>query len=497
MLRKIRIILAFLSIVCITLLFIGIGHDWWGWLAKLQFLPAVSRMIGGAALGNIAVVCCILAVTLLCGRIYCSVICPLGVSQDVLIWLRRTAGRIQEWVHKRRVRKLAARGVKPLPRIKSVRKKFRFSKERRWARYPLLALVIASFIVDLQIVVALLGPYSIYGRAVKSIVGGGPAPLLIAAAVTCALVAVCALFWGRAWCNVICPVGTLLGCVSRYQLFGVKIDGAKCTGCSTCERECKAACIDYKNHSIDYSRCVDCFDCVSNCSAGAVSFSRVRSAARNNESESSNSSVDKGRRQFITTGALLVGTGIAAQAQNMKVDGGLAKVLPKEDVKRAVPLVPPGAKSVKNFYDLCTGCQLCVQNCPNGVLKTSTDLEHFLQPRMGYDSGFCRPECTTCSSLCPTGAIVKVSTDEKAAIKIGTAQVNQYLCLAAKGEERCGKCASVCPTGAIMMVESDGIRRPAVNEELCIGCGRCEYLCPSRPVSAIIVNGIETHRTNG
>ena len=161
MLRKIRITLAALFFVGITLLLAGIGRGWFGWEAKLQLLPATLRLIGSATLGNIAVVLGILLVTLLLGRIYCSVICPLGVFQDIVIWLRRTLAKF----------------------IKPLRKRFKFNKERRWIRYPVLAALIGCIIADLQLVVALIGPYSAFGRMVRSIVGGGPAPLLIAAAV--------------------------------------------------------------------------------------------------------------------------------------------------------------------------------------------------------------------------------------------------------------------------------------------------------------------------
>ncbi|MBR4809465.1 MAG: 4Fe-4S dicluster domain-containing protein [Bacteroidales bacterium] len=518
MLRKIRIALAALFFICITLLFIGIGHDWWGWMAKLQFLPSTMRLIGGATLGNIAVAGGILLVTFLAGRIYCSVICPLGVMQDVIIWLRRRLG-------------------KRFPKWKAVRKRFSWSKERRWVRYPVLALVIAAVIFDLQVVVALLGPYSTYGRIVRSIVGGGPAPLLIAAGVTFVLVVLCAWLWGRVWCNVICPVGTLLGSVSRYQLFGVRVDESKCVKCGLCARNCKSSCIDSASGTIDHSRCVDCFDCIGNCAKKAISFGRIKTKAasgvtdagvvsqnhgrpwpcerggpanevqRGGRSEAKvlgdNPSVvqpeavaksgDVGRRQFIATGALLVGTGIAAGAQNMKLDGGLAPITPKEAHEREPRLVPPGAGSANSFYDHCTACQLCVAACPNKVLRPSTDLDHLLQPQMGYEKGYCRPECTACSHVCPAGAIRPVTREEKAAIHIGTASVNPELCLAASGQERCTTCARHCPTGAIIMVDTDKYRRPTIAEEECIGCGNCEYVCPVRPVSAITVKGRQTH----
>ncbi|MBR5906193.1 MAG: 4Fe-4S dicluster domain-containing protein [Bacteroidales bacterium] len=464
MLKKIRIALAALCFVCLTLLFVGIGHDWWGWLAKLQFLPAVTRLIGSAVLGNIVVVAGILLVTWVFGRIYCSVLCPLGVFQDVVIWLRRTLGK----------------------RIKPLRKKYKFNNERRWVRYPVLALYIGCLIVDGQLITALLGPYSAYGRMVTAVVGGGPAPFMIAACATLAVVVLCAWIWGRAWCNVICPVGTFLGSISKYSLFRVYVDPDKCVKCGACQHVCKASCIDSATQTIDGSRCVDCFDCIDFCKVGGLKYGRPGSAAQQ---------PDEGRRAFIATGAMLVGAGLTARAQEMKVDGGLAPMEAKTPVEREPRLVPPGAQSVKAFYDYCTACQLCVTNCPNGVLRPSTDLEHLLQPQMGYENGFCRPECTTCSEICPAGAILPVKKEAKTLIHIGTAVVNAELCLAAKGEAGCGKCARECPVGAISMVTVDGHRRPVVAEEICIGCGKCEYLCPSRPVSAITVKGLEIHRS--
>lgn len=468
MLRKIRIVLALLCLIGITLLFVGTGHDWWGWLAKLQLMPATMRIIAGAALGNIAVVLCIFLLTWLFGRIYCSVLCPLGVFQDLVLWLRRTLGR---W-------------------IKPLRKKFRFNKERRWVRYPVAALFIACIIVDLQLIVSLLEPYSAYGRMVSAVTGGGAAPLLIAAAVTFVVIAACAWIWGRAWCNTVCPVGTVLGCVSKYSLFGVRFDESRCKRCGGCEMVCKGSCIDVSTMSIDHSRCVDCFDCISLCTIGGIRYGRAKEQDPEAKTEKP---ADAGRRAFIASSALLIGAGLSAGAQNMKVDGGLAPLEPKTPLDREPRLVPPGAGSVQNFYDRCTACQLCVQNCPNGVLRPSTDLDHFLQPQMGYENGFCRPECTACSEVCPAGAIKPLAREAKTLVRIGTAVVNPEFCLAAKGEAGCGHCAQVCPSGAISMVIVDGKRRPVVAEEQCIGCGKCEYLCPSRPVSAITVKGLETH----
>lgn len=466
MLRKIRIAAAALFFAGITLLFVGIGHQWWGWMAKLQFLPSCMAL-------NFAAIAFVLLLTLVFGRIYCSVICPLGVFQDLVI----------------RVHKLLSPKGRKLKR--------HFVKEPRIVRYGVLALVIVTALTFSQLLLTVLAPYSAYGRMVRSIVGlsrgESLAPaLLITAAATLVVICVCAWIWGRGWCNTVCPVGSVLGLVSRFSLFKVSIDQSQCISCRKCEKGCKSSCIDIDTHTIDHSRCVDCFDCLDSCPKGGIKFrfSLPRKAKTGPVTES----VDKGRRAFMATTAL-VGSSLALGAQNKRLDGGLADVIDKTSPERSERLVPFGAESVKDFYDRCTACQLCVSNCPNGVLRPSTDIGHFLQPQMGYEKGWCRPECTTCSQVCPAGAIRPLKAEEKLTHKIGTAKVNLSLCLAAKDEAGCGNCSRHCPVGAVRMVKTDGYHRsiPVVAEAQCIGCGACEYLCPARPISAITVDGISVH----
>jgi len=194
----------------------------------------------------------------------------------------------------------------------------------------------------------------------------------------------------------------------------------------------------------------------------------------------------KGRRKFLATTALLGSAAVLAKAQG--TDGGLAPVIAKENPRRKNRLVPFGAISEKNFYDKCTACQLCIQACPNGVLRPSTDLEHLLQPVMGFEKGYCRPECTVCSDVCPSGAIKPLKA-VKFHTHIGVAKLNPELCISINEGVSCGNCERHCPVGAIRMVEG----RPVVMEGRCIGCGACENLCPSRPVSAIHVEGHSVH----
>ena len=186
------------------------------------------------------------------------------------------------------------------------------------------------------------------------------------------------------------------------------------------------------------------------------------------------------------------------EIKDKKRDGGFAEVLPKKAPNRKTPVTPFGSESVEKFYKHCTACQLCVTVCPNNVLRPSSRLEHLMQPEMSFEKGYCRPECVKCSEVCPAGAILKITPEEKTEWKVGTAGVDYDLCVVNRDGVSCGNCARHCPVGAIRMVRKNpddekSPRIPSVNEEKCIGCGACENLCPSRPISAITVNGYSVH----
>ncbi len=495
MLRKIRIVLAALCFAAVTLLFLdftGTLHGWLGWTARIQFLPALLAL-------NFGVVLLLVALTLLFGRLYCSVICPLGVMQDIAAWL-------------------GSRGK---------RRKFRYaySPAKNGLRYGVLALFVLALVAGAGSLVALLAPYSAYGRIASNLfapiyrwgnnllawfaervdsyafystdVWLRSLPTFLIALATFVVLAVLAWRSGRTYCNTICPVGTVLGFLSRYSLFRPVIDTGKCNGCTLCSCRCKAACIDAKHHTIDYSRCIACMDCLDACAQGAISYRRrKRQPAADAVAEPA---VDVSRRHFLTGAALLVGAA-AAKAQEKKVDGGLAVLLDKKVPHRATPIVPAGAQGLSHLAQHCTGCQLCVAACPNGVLRPSTRLETLMQPESSYERGYCRPECTMCSEVCPAGAILRITLEEKTAVQIGHAVWVKENCIPLTDGVSCGNCARHCPTGAIQMVPSDAAnpdapKIPVVNEERCIGCGACENLCPARPFSAIYVEGHRVHRT--
>ena len=481
MLRKIRITLAaIVFILCAALFLDGSGtvSSWFGWLAKLQFLPALLAL-------NLAVVIVLIVLTLIFGRAYCSVICPLGIMQD---------------------------GISHISSMRKGKKaRFRWSPEVKWLRYSILALFIIALAAGLTSVSALLAPYSAFGRIATSLVR--PAlPTAIIAGVTLLVVGILAWIGGRTYCNTLCPVGTVLSFFSRFSLLRPVIDADKCRNCRACEHKCKASCINIDNHEIDYSRCVDCFNCLDSCRFGALKYRmawnrKACGAAVQGNAASSAKAVasdegkhNAGRRAFISS-SVIAATAIALEAQEKKVDGGYAAVTAKKAPERTNPIVPFGAVSLRHFHQHCTRCQLCVSQCPNDVLRPSTSLDRLMLPEMSYENGWCRPECTKCSEVCPAGAILEITPEEKTAIHVGTASVDLDLCVVNRDNVNCGNCARHCPAGAIKMVrknpdDENSLRIPTVLEDRCIGCGACEFLCPSRPYSAIHVNGRIDHVDN-
>ena len=492
MLRKVRIAAAAVCFALITLLFLdftGTLHAWFGWLAKVQLLPAVLAL-------NVGVIVLLVALTLIFGRIYCSVICPLGVMQDLISWFGD----------------------------KAKKNRFSYSPAKSWLRYGVLALFVVALVAGFASIALLIAPYSAYGRIAQNLLaplwGWGNNLLayfaeradsyafystevwirnfatLGVAVVTLVVLAVLAWRNGRTYCNTICPVGTVLGFLSRFSLLKPVIDTEKCINCNICSKNCKAACIDIPNHKIDYSRCVTCMNCIEKCPKKAISYA-MRPAAQ--KAAPAEAKVDTARRNFLIGAGLMAAE--AVRAQEMRGDGGYAVLVDKQAPDRENPITPPGSKGLRNLTQHCTGCQLCVAACPSQILRPSSDLKMFMQPTMSYENGYCRPECNKCSTVCPTGAIDLISVAEKSSVQIGHAVWVKKNCIVVSDDKDCGNCERHCPTKAITMVPLDpsdpkSRKIPTVNESLCIGCGACEHLCPSRPFSAIYVKGYQSHLHN-
>ena len=495
MLKKIRITLASLVFVFITLLFLdftGTIHAWLGWLAKIQFLPAILAL-------NIGVVVSLVILTLLFGRVYCSIICPLGILQDGI-----------SWINSRRKKKYKFR--------------FSYSPALTWVRYSVLGLFVIALMAGVGSIFALLDPYGSFGRIAQNLfaplwgwsnnllaymtqrsdsytlyeakVWIRSLPTFIIATATFILLIVLAWRNGRTYCNTICPVGTILGLLSKYSLFRIAIDPEKCTKCSLCAKGCRAACINYKEFEVDNSRCVTCMNCLDKCKHNAISYKLNYIKPTTKPSIEEEKQPNQSRRNFLTVVSLVATTSLL-KAQE-KANKELATIANKDISTSKTPLVPAGALSLDNMAKHCTACQLCVAACPSQVLRPSKNFGTLMQPEMSFDRGYCDSECVKCSEVCPTKAITKITSNQRSTIQTGQAVFVSQNCSVLTENIKCEICAAHCPEGAILMVSSnskteDSSKIPFVNAERCIGCGACENLCPSKSLKAIYIEGNRKH----
>lgn len=452
-------------------------------LPRIQFVPALLSLSAAVVVGWIVL-------TLLLGRVYCSSVCPMGIFQDVVGWLSRRRNK---------------------------RKKYGFRPERPVLRWTVVVAVAVAFIAGFTFLLGLLDPYSAYGRMITNVFK----PLYVAGnnglawvftkfgnytfyyiqvvilsvlafavgLLTFGVVGYMAWRYGRLYCNTVCPVGTLLGALSRYSLFKVRLDTEKCNGCGLCGLKCKGSCIDSKAHRIDYSRCVVCFDCIDNCRQGAVSYSWRRKKAAVSGEEGA---VDRSKRQFLATAAVTALAMPRAVAQQ-----GASVLTPNKAYRREHPLSPPGSLSAGHLLEHCTACHLCVTKCPSHVLKpafTEYGLGGMMQPMMYFEDGFCNFDCTVCSDVCPNGAILPLTVEQKHVTQVGRVVFLIENCIVNTDETSCGACSEHCPTQAVTMVPyKDGLTIPHVNPDICVGCGGCEYVCPVRPFRAIHIEGNPVH----
>jgi ferredoxin len=441
-------------------------------LLGLQFLPALLKLAAGITFSALAWGLLGIILALVTGRAYCSIFCPLGILQDVIMFIFR-------------------------------RRRFKYMHNFWRLRYLVVLGVVLSASAGFMLPLGLLDPYSFAGRIVNNFikpalgylgtliykmsdgrylepVKSAPVSIMsiIITAVCVILLIAATLRYGRFFCNTLCPAGAVLGLLSRFSLFKIVLNHEQCTKCGACARACKAGCIDTVLGEIDFERCVLCMNCGAACKFDAIDYKRTGRTAWETPV------TDDSRRRFLT-GIGIVGAGALIVPPLIRKSGG----------NNPPPVMPPGAKSIDKFTSRCTACQLCVSVCPAKVIKPAA-LEYgvggIMMPRLDFHAGMCEYDCTVCSTVCPTGALSRLPLKEKRLLKIGTVKYYFKRCVIPIDKTDCGACAEHCPTGAIQMVDwKDGLRIPAVREDLCIGCGSCEFICPARPQKAVIVSGLK------
>lgn len=493
-LKQLRFFFAALSLILIGFVFCDIWHILSPELTKLilffQFFPSLIGIFSETGI-YVAGFIVVIILTFLFGRLYCSFLCPLGVLMDVF-------GRVSGYFSK---------------------SKYSYRKPANYWRYGFLTLTLISAFSGFYLVVDLLDPYSNFGRiftnffrpmiiAINNLVSGVVSEFKIYAIqrvdyhlphsmtiiiplMFLLLLIIFVVKSGRLYCNTVCPLGTLLGLISKLSVFKISINSSICNSCRKCVSVCKSECINVNQFSVDMSRCVGCMNCLNSCSFSAIIF---QPAAKKQTTLFTN--VDISKRNMLKS-SIIIGAGLLCFSGKSTYSPTRNRHAGSIPVKKNLPCSPPGSISIRHFTTYCTSCHLCVAACPTQVLQPS-GLEYgwsgLLQPMLNPKVNFCNFDCTICSEICPTGAIQPLTTEKKHLTQVGKVHFILQSCIVYTNRKDCGACSEHCPTKAVQMVRwKHGLKIPEINPDLCVGCGACEFACPTKPYKAIYVDGNSVH----
>jgi polyferredoxin len=491
-LKSIRLVFSIFFLVALAAIFLdfreSIPVSWVRRIHWLQFIPSVIDFTVTASVAASGFLI-VLLLTLLFGRVYCSMLCPLGALQDIFTFLSRKL---------------------------TIRKRFKYTVPKDLIRYGFLVLALVSLVFGSVLTLYLLDPYSNFGRIFADL--GRPVVIRLnnilagwlenlnwyflykidykgfewkEAVFPLSMLAVLiwlSLFHGRLFCNTVCPAGTFLGLLSRFSFFRIRMDKVSCTKCGKCAVVCKSSCINVKEMVIDVSRCVDCYNCLKVCPSVSIGY-KMTVAGKKPEKQ------DASKRAFLSKSVIFF-LGLSGISRRIAAQGGTGDMPVPFQKNNSVS--PPGSLSLAHFKSHCTACHLCVTACPSQVLQPSF-LEYgftgMLQPHLDFSVGFCEYECTKCGVVCPAGAILPLILEDKKLTQIGKVHFIMKNCVVYTDETSCGSCAEHCPTQAVRMVAyKNGLTIPETHTDICIGCGACEHVCPAKPYKAIYVDGNPVHQ---
>lgn len=373
-----------------------------------QFTALVQRTAIDFSIYLLILTSLLIALTFIFGRIYCSLLCPLGIYQELMSII--------------------------------FRKKVRVQKNHIY-KYFLAALVFGMLAGGTTVLVRLIDPYSVFGSAMSGTVFG---------CVFLVILAILVRHKGRLFCSNICPVGTVLGFISKHAINQIYIRSDQCMNCGLCATNCPTGSIDLKNKTVNNETCIKCFKCLSKCRHSGLHYGAI---------PKQNINFDLSRRRFLIQTAVLgvfvlaVKSGISISKTSL---GKLKKIL-----------LPAGAENAGRFADKCLNCNLCVANCPMKIIKKAN--ADYPAIHLDYQNSFCDYDCHKCSEVCPSGAIKRITLAVKQKTKIGQAFVDDTTCI------KCGLCVMHCPR-QIISREEGGF--PQIRDDECIGCGTCASVCP-------------------
>ncbi len=307
----------------------------------------------------------------------------------------------------------------------------------------------------------------------------------------------------RFWCRALCPLGALLGAVSRWSVLGLHKDAESCDKCNRCLLDCQGGDDPIGGAKWRKAECVMCMNCVGSCPQHSLRFRFFRK-------EPEVASPDLGRRKTLT--GLAAGVAVVPL---MRANTGLGKS------RNERLLRPPGALDETDFLSRCIRCGECMKVCPNNALHPTLEqagLEGLWTPTVVPRIGYCEPSCVLCSEVCPTGAIWQITPQEKgwvvgvgqsatpSPIRLGTAFYDRGRCLPWALATECIVCEEWCPVSpkAIYVQEAEVIdsagnsktlKQPRVDPSRCVGCGACEYACPLQDRPAVYVTSIGESRS--
>ena len=397
-------------------------------IMDLQFSPIILRLFTDFSVTTLFLFAGIVVLSLIFGRIYCSTICPFGILQEVSDIFFRKASK---------------------------KKKKNLPQQNYVFKYIISFICFSILLGGSTILIKYIDPYTIFSSAISISLFG---------IIFSIFVIVLVFFRNRFFCTNICPVGAILGLLSRFSYYKILMDKSICVSCGVCARSCPSGCINIKEGKINNELCVKCFKCIRVCPKNAINLEHEKQSIEFNFK----------RREAIITGSCFAVFG-ALCAMGVGFSKNIASKI--KDI-----ILPPGAFSANRMANKCLNCNLCVNNCPNKILsKANSD---FGAIHIDFNKGkkHCKFDCKRCSEVCPTGAIKRITLEEKQSTRIAIATLNKKVC------SNCGACKHTCPTGAIEKVNNV----ISVNGTMCIGCGKCATVCAN---SAITINPIKKQDT--